>query len=92
MTVNIKLIAEIITACGVILGAVLAVYKFYDNTKRQNEAQNKKIKSMQSELTLICYGLGACLDGLEQLGANHTVPKAREKLDKHLNKAAHDEE
>ena len=91
MTVDIKLLAEIITACGVILGAVLTVYKFYDSTNRQNAAQNEKIKRIQSEQTLICYALSACLDGLEQLGANHTVPKAREKLDKHLNKAAHDE-
>lgn len=91
MTIDIKLLAEIITAVGIILGAVVTVYKFYDNTKRQNEAQNKKIKRIQQEQTLICFALSACLDGLEQLGANHTVPEARSKLEKHLNKAAHEE-
>jgi hypothetical protein len=89
--IDIVTLAEIIGALGVILGAVITVYKFYDNTKRQNEAQNEKIKKVQTEQKLICYALSACLDGLGQLGANHTVPKAKEMLDKHLNKAAHDE-
>ena len=38
---------------------------------------------------LLCYGLAACLDGLIQLGANHDVPIAKDKLDKYLNKKAH---
>lgn len=92
MTVDVKLLAEVVTAVGVLLGAVLTVYKFYDTTKRQNKEQNREIKRIKTEQTLICYALSACLDGLEQLGANHTVPKARDMLDKHLNKAAHDEE
>ena len=91
MSVDIVLIAEMLSALGIILGAVLTIYKFYDTTKRQNKEQNREIKRIKTEQTLICYALSACLDGLEQLGANHTVPKAREKLDKHLNKAAHDE-
>lgn len=92
MSVDVVLIAEVLSALGIILGAVITIYKFYDGTKRQNEAQNKKIKRIQQEQTLICYALSACLDGLEQLGANHSVPEARSKLEKHLNKAAHDEE
>ena len=91
MSVDIVLIAEVLSALGIILGAVITVYKFYDGTKRQNEVQNKKIKRIQQEQTLICYALSACLDGLEQLGANHSVPEARSKLEKHLNKAAHEE-
>lgn len=91
MNVDIVLIAEVLSALGIILGAVITVYKFYDGTKRQNEVQNKKIKRIQQEQTLICYALSACLDGLEQLGANHSVPEARSKLEKHLNKAAHEE-
>ena len=90
--INIETAAKIISALGIILGAVLTVYKFYDTTKRQNKEQNREIKRIKTEQTLICYALSACLDGLEQLGANHTVPKARNMLDKHLNKAAHDEE
>ncbi len=91
MSVDIRLIAEVVTALGVILGTVLTVYKFYDGTKRRNEEQSREIRRIKTEQTLICFALSACLDGLEQLGANHTVPKAREKLEKHLNQAAHDE-
>ncbi len=32
------------------------------------------------------------VDGLGQLGANHTVPVAKNKLDKHINKQAHGQE
>jgi len=85
-------IAEIIGACGVILGAVITAYKIYDNSKRQDEKHEKEIKKIKSENTLLCYGVFACLDGLEQLGANHSVPEAKGMLQKHLNKAAHDEE
>ena len=85
-------IAEIIGACGVILGVVITVYKIYDNSKRQDEKHEKEIKKIKSENTLLCYGMLACLDGLEQLGANHSVPEAKNMLHKHLNKAAHDEE
>lgn len=31
----------------------------------------------------------ACLDGLQRLGANNSVPLAKNKLDKHLNQQAH---
>lgn len=89
--IDIVFVAEIFGACSVLVGAILTVYKFYANTKSQNDIQNKKIKQIQSEQTLICYALSACLDGLEQLGANHSVPLAKEMLQKHLNKAAHDD-
>ena len=39
--------------------------------------------------SLLCYGMSAALDGLIQLGANHSVPDAKDKLDKYLNKEAH---
>ena len=37
------------------------------------------------------YALQACLDGLEQLGANHNVPEAKDKLSKYINQQAHDQ-
>jgi hypothetical protein len=55
----------------------------------KQEEQDKEIKQIKEEDTLICYALSACLDGLQQLGANHTVPLAKEKLDKYLNQQAH---
>jgi hypothetical protein len=77
--------ASLITALGVILGVVFKIHKWY----LRQEQQDKEIKQIKEEDTLICYALSACLDGLQQLGANHTVPDAKAKLDKYLNQQAH---
>lgn len=87
-TVDIIQLAGMFGALAVIGGALFALFRFIE----QQKANKAEIKAMKRELTLICYGLSACLDGLEQLNCNHTVPIAREKLSKHLNQAAHDEE
>lgn len=70
-----------------IFGAVFAVYRWY---LRQNR-DTAEIKRLKRENSMICYALSACLDGLIQLGANHSVPVAKEKLDKYLNRSAHDQ-
>lgn len=77
--------AGVITALGVIFGLIFKVYKWC----MRQEKQDEEIKQIKEEDTLICYALSACLDGLMQLGANHSVPDAKEKLDKYLNKQAH---
>ena len=77
--------ASVLTALGVIIGAVLRIHKWY----LEQQKLKKEITEIKEEDTLICYALSACLDGLQQLGANHTVPDAKEKLDKFLNKQAH---
>ena len=87
-TVDILQLAGLLTALSVIGGVLWAVFKFI----RQQKSNKAEIKKIKTEQTVICYGLLACLDGLEQLGANHTVPAARDKLSKHLNQAAHDED
>lgn len=70
--------------------------KTLGEVREENEKLRKtlsgEIKKINTENTLICYSIMACLDGLEQLGANHTVTNAKDMLSKHLNKAAHDEE
>lgn len=77
--------ASLMTALGVILGVVFKVHKWYLKQKQLE----KEIKQIKEEDTLICYALSACLDGLQQLGCNHTVPDAKDKLDKYLNQQAH---
>ena len=42
--------------------------------------------------TLICYGLLACLKGLKEQGCNGPVTEAMDRMEQHLNQAAHDEE
>jgi hypothetical protein len=73
-----------------ILGGIL-LNRIFDRLNRKDKVNTleKKIEVSEEERCLLCYGLAACLDGLTQLGANHTVPVAREKLDKYLNKKAH---
>ncbi len=82
---TIKVIADLISAVTVIAGFVFAIASGYSKLKKQS----KDIEDMKKENTLVCFALQACLDGLEQLGANHTVPVAKEKLEKHLNINAH---
>lgn len=85
MVSNIITAASLITALGIILGVVFRWLKGYLKQKQLEE----EIKQMKEENALICFALSACLDGLQQLGANHTVPIAKEKLDKYLNQQAH---
>ena len=78
-------IAAVIGALGVIFGVVFAGYRWY----LKQEKQDKDIAHIKEEDTLIVFALSACLDGLQQLGANHTVPIAKDKLDKYINQQAH---
>lgn len=85
MVTNIITFASLLTALGVILGVIFKVHKWYLKQKQLEE----EIERIKEEDTLICYALSACLDGLQQLGCNHTVPDAKDKLDKYLNQQAH---
>lgn len=88
MQIDIILLAEVISAVVVIGGVLLGVFKFVENNKQQN----KEIQKVKREQTLTMYALRACLDGLHQQGCNGRVTEALNKIDKHLNQAAHDEE
>lgn len=78
-------LAALLGALGGIGGVVVWCVRFVQRQK----SQDKEIAAMREEQCLICYGLSACLDGLCQLGANHDVTTAKEKMQKHLNQAAH---
>ena len=45
----------------------------------------------QNELTIVVYGLLACLKGLSEQGCNGPVTEAIEKLEKHINQKAHNQ-
>lgn len=83
---DIKNAAALTTAIIGLLGIVFSAYKWY---LKQNK-QDKDIKAMKDEQCLLCYAQIACLDGLEQLGANGNVSKAKDKLEKHMNQKAHE--
>ncbi|WP_303997220.1 hypothetical protein [Desulfovibrio piger] len=86
-TETILTLAKLITALGTIAGICVAVYKFVERDKQQVA----KIQAIQKEQTLICYGVLACLKGLKEQGCNGPVTDALDKIEKHLNQAAHED-
>ena len=79
-------VAAVLTACGVIIGAAFKLFKFIEEQKKNRE----ETKILKQEQRLQIKALFACLDGLEQLGANHSVPKAKAALEEWLNDQAHE--
>lgn len=78
--------AALLASLSALIGAILAVYKVYDNNRRQNAA----IMATQEELTVVCYALQGCLQGLIEQGCDGPCKEALALLQKHLNKKAHD--
>ena len=81
-------LAALLTALGVIGGAALWAVKFVDRKKKQDQ----ELTAIRKEQTLICYGVMACLRGLKEQGCDGPVTAALDKLEKHLNQAAHEED
>lgn len=88
VTVNWQTFIGLAGGIAAIVALLGYLFKVYDFVKRQKE-QDKDIKAIKKENSLIVYSLRACLDGLQQLGANHTVPEAKKKLDDYINEQAH---
>lgn len=82
----ITTIASVFSSLVVIFGAIFAVYRF---VLRQN-SQDKEIKKMKTEQTIVVYGLLACLRGLKESGIDGPVTDGIAKLEKHLNQQAHE--
>ena len=80
--------AAFLSGLGVIFGIVAWAIRFVDRQK----AQDKEIQAIKEEQTVLVYGVLACLKGLQEQGCNGPVTEALDKLEKHLNRAAHGEE
>lgn len=87
----------VISAIALILGFLFKGHKWFLKQENQDDKIDKlaehhdaDVQRIKEENCLICYALSACLDGLIQLGCNHTVPDAKTKLDKYLNQQAHE--
>lgn len=78
-------IASVITALGVIFGFIFAVYRWY----LKQEKQDKDIKSIKEEQTILTYGVLACLKGLKEQGCDGPVTTAIDQIEKYINKQAH---
>ena len=80
--------ASVISALAVIFSAVFAVYRWY---LRQNQ-QDKEIENIKADQCLLTYGILACLKGLQEKGCNGPVTEEVSRIEKHINKQAHDQE
>lgn len=96
--IDILKTAEILGACSVILGAAIGACKLYDRMYDRLSVLERRVAELETENArikkedaLVIYALRACLDGLHQKGCNGRVTEAIEMIDKHINKAAHDQ-
>ena len=92
-----------ITAAAFI-GAIVALVTYFSKVVRWIDKQGRQDKDIQeirqhheddmaeikAEQTLIVYGVLACLKGLSEQGCNGPVTEAIRKIEKHLNKKAHE--
>lgn len=88
--------ASLLGALASIFAVLYKILKWFEKQQKQDdkikeleEKHKEDVKEIRAEQRVICSGVLACLDGLEQLGCNHSVPKAKEQLEEHLNKIAH---
>lgn len=83
---------QTIISLAALITAITTVFtrynRLYDFVKRQKE-QDKLIKDIQSEQTLLTEGILACLKGLSEQGCDGPVTEAIQKIEKHLIQKAH---
>jgi hypothetical protein len=82
---------SVITA-GAVIAAVTALIAYFAKAVRwvdKQKQQDEEIKAVKEEQQIIIYGVLACLKGLHEQGANGPVTDAINRIEKHLNQAAH---
>ena len=90
MTINLTW-QTLITAAAVVaaLGAIGTNLAKGIRWMDRQKAQDKEIKDIKEEQSLITYGLLACLKGLREQGCDGPVTEAVDKIEQHLNVKAH---
>lgn len=81
----VLLIASVITAFGVIFGAVFA----FHNWLLKREKNDTDIKAIKEEQSILTKGVLACLKGLKEQGCNGPVTEAIQDIEEYVNKQAH---
>lgn len=87
--IDVQTVIACLVGLTTLLGLVFAAHKWVLMQDRLREEVKEQLAVQNVENQVLCYGLLACLDGLEQLGCNHNVTKAHEALEKHINRRAH---
>ncbi len=99
----IQMTAQTILTVGALVGAISGLVALFvklvhwvDRQKAQDEdirtikaAREADNHAIQEELTLLTYGVLACLKGLKEQGCNGPVTEAVNKIEKHINTKAH---
>jgi len=78
-------VASVISSLIVIGSALIAVVRWI----QRQDTQDTEIRRMKDEQALLTYGVLACLKGLREQGCDGPVEDAIDKMEKHLNAAAH---
>jgi hypothetical protein len=88
MTITIQ---SLVTAAAV--AAAAAALLGYTNRGfvwlHRQRSQDEDIRAIKAEQGLLTYGVLACLKGLREQGCNGPVTEAIQKIERHLNEAAH---
>ncbi len=74
-----------IAALVAIIGYLVKVVVWFQRQKQQD----KEIIAIKEEQQLLTYGVLACLKGLKEQGCNGPVTDAINRIEKHINAAAH---
>ena len=97
-----KVVALLVSSGALAAGVMKLVgkYKKIENYGKDISELSEKVEDLRTsslaqfqtfaaEQTIQTHVLNAVLDGLQQLGCNHTVPKAKQELEEYLVEQAH---
>jgi len=94
---NIITAASLLTAIGLLIREFAKGVRWVDKQDKQTSDINElrlhhdeDVKEVNGELTLLTFGILACLKGLKEQGCNGPVTEAINKIEKHLNQKAHE--
>lgn len=89
---QITLTWDLVLAAAGIVGAFVAIIaylrKLFGWFDKQ-EMQDKEIKAIKEELTVLTKGILACLKGLSEQGCDGPVTEAIKEIEDSINKKAH---
>ncbi len=77
--------ASVISSLVVICSTLVTVIRWF---QRQVE-QDTEIEQIKDEQAVLTYGVLACLKGLKEQGCDGPVTEAINRIEKHINQAAH---
>ena len=78
-------LAAISGAFVAIISYIRKIFGWFD----RQEKQDKEIKYIKEEQTILTKGILACLKGLHEQGVNGPVTEAINEIETHLNQRAH---